>query len=123
MPQETHSGIDELILLRVYIVNEGLEVNEAHTQIPSIRLNGELATRPSKLGSQAAGSASLEFGLCLMMLLCLRLINRRATYGSLRFRYRQRSDDVIDDPLALDLVNNGPSVKLCETGVLGDCCP
>jgi hypothetical protein len=41
----------------------------------------------------------------------------------LRFRYGQRSDDIIDDPLALDLVNDGPSVKLCEARVLGDCCP
>lgn len=71
LPQETHSGIDELILLGVHIVNEGLQVDEAHAQVPSVRLDSELATRPGKLGSQAAGGASLEFGLRLMMLLCL----------------------------------------------------
>ena len=71
LPQETHSGIDELILLGVHKVNEGLQVDEAHTQVPSVRLNSELATRPGQLGSQAAGGASLELSLHLMMLLCL----------------------------------------------------
>ena len=119
LPQETHGGIDELILLGVHVVNEGLQVDEAHAQVPPVRLYGELAARPGQLGSQAAGGACLEPGLRLIMLLCLCLLNRCARPWRLG-GYRERSHDVINDPLALDLVNDGPSVQLGEAGVLGD---
>ena len=119
LPQETHGGIDELILLGVHVVNEGLQVDEAHAQVPPVRLYGELAARPGQLGSQAAGGACLEPGLRLIMLLCLCLLNRCARPWRL-WEYRERSHDVINDPLALDLVNDGPSVQLGEAGVLGD---
>ena len=119
LPQETHGGIDELILLGVHVVNEGLQVDEAHAQVPSVRLYGELAARPGQLGGQAAGGACLEPGLRLIMLLCLCLLNRCAR--PLRLGgYRERSHDVINDPLALNLVNDGPSVQLGEARVLGD---
>jgi hypothetical protein len=122
LPQETHGGIDELVLLGVHVVNEGLQVDEAHAQVPPVRLYGELAARPGQLGGQAAGGACLEPGLRLIMLLCLCLLNRCASScGPWRLGgYRERSHDVINDPLALDLVNDGPSVQLGEAGVLGD---